>query len=371
MTLDIPSYRLHNQRLSTTTFKTPDAVVGWLGAVQAQDYAGAKWALAQRMTDTTDAALDRAFADGSILRTHLLRPTWHFVTPTDIRWLLQLTGPRVQAGNASMYRKTEMDKAVIKKSYTVLEKTLRDGKQLTRTELGIAFEKAGIIAEGQRLSYFMMSAELDGILCSGARRGKQFTYALLEERVPAVKALSREEALAELVKRYFLTRGPATVQDFSWWSGLTMADGRSGIEMVKSQLVRETIHEQEYWLSDSKPIKRNTSPHAFLLPNYDEYFIGFRDRSAIGKIAGHANLTADDPALIAHVIILDGQIVGGWRRTLNKDHVLVETSLITKLGKAEKGYIADATERFGRFLELPVSLIHKEHTNEQRKTRGL
>jgi len=369
--LDITSYRLYNQRLSTTTFKTPAEVVNWLGAVQAQDYAGAKWALAQRMTDTTDAALDQAFADGSILRTHLLRPTWHFVTPADIRWLLKLTGPRVQAGNAFMYRKSEMDKAIIRKSYVVLEKALRDGKQLTRTELGLALEKAGIVAEGVRLGYFMMSAELDAVICSSGRRGKQFTYTLLEERVPPVKALTREEALAELVKRYFLTRGPATLQDFTWWSGLTMADARNGIEMVKSRFVSETMAGQEYWFNDSMPPGKEKSLTAYLLPNYDEYFIGFKDRSAIGKFARQANITADDPALIAHIIILDGQIVGGWRRTLNKDRVLVEASLIKKLIRSEKQALADAADRFGRFLELPISLIHKEHTNEQRKTRSL
>ena len=368
--LDIPFHRLYNQRLSTTTFTAPVEVVSWLGAVQAQDYAGAKWALAQRMTDTTDAALDRAFADGSILRTHLLRPTWHFVTPTDLRWLLQLTGPRVQAVNAFMYRQTELDKATFKKSYTVLEKSLRDGKQLTRTELAAALGKAGIVARSVRLVCIMMSAELDGLIISGARRGKQFTYALLEERVPPIKAISREEALAELVKRYFLTRGPATLQDFVWWSGLTMADAKNGIEMVKSGFVNEMVDGQEYWFNDSKPPKKNISPRAFLLPNYDEYFIGFRDRSAIGKFIKQANIAGDDPALLANIIIINGQIVGGWRRTLRKKEVLVETSLITKLGNAEKGLIAEAVERFGRFLDLPVSLVHKEYSHEQRTTRS-
>jgi len=135
MTLDITAYRLYNQRLSTPNFQTPNAVVEWLGAIQAQDYAGAKWAIAQRMTDATDSALDQAFADGSILRTHLLRPTWHFVTPKDIRWMLALTAPRVHAVSAFMYRKEGLDKAIIKKSYAVLEKTLRGNKQLTRAEL--------------------------------------------------------------------------------------------------------------------------------------------------------------------------------------------------------------------------------------------
>ena len=270
-----------------------------------------------------------------------------------------------------MYRQSELDQATFKKSYAVLEKSLRDGKQLTRTELASALEKAGILAAGVRLAYIIMSAELDGLLISGARRGKQFTYALLEERVPPVKALHRDEALAEMVKRYFITRGPATLADFAWWSGLTMADAKKGIEMVKSGLVSEKLNNQEYWFSDSKPPKKETSPQAFLLPNYDEYFIGLKDRSAIGELARKANIPEYESALIGHVIVLHGQIVGGWKRTLGKKEVLVETSLITKLGKAEKGLIAEAAERFGRFLELPVSLIHKEHNNEQRKTRSL
>lgn len=218
--LDIAHHRLHNQKLLQTTFTKPSQVVAYLGAVQAQDYAGAKWALAQRVKSIiTDAEIDQTFADGAILRTHLMRPTWHFVAPADIRWMLMLTAPRVHAVSAFMYRQLELDKTIIKKSYAVLEKTLRGNKQLTRTELGAAFKKAGIIAEGMRLGYFMMSAELDGIICSGARKGKQFTYTLLEERVPPAKALKREEALVELVRRYFASRGPATLHDFIWWSG--------------------------------------------------------------------------------------------------------------------------------------------------------
>jgi hypothetical protein len=371
MALDIPSYRLYNQRLSTPNFKTPHAVVQWLGAVQAQDYAGAKWALAQRMMDTTDTALDQAFADGSILRTHLLRPTWHFVTPQAIRWMLALTAPRVHAVSAYMYRQSGLDKATFKKSNATLEKALRDGKQLTRTELTTALDKAGISADGFRLTYLMMYAELEGLICSGARRGKQFTYALLEERVPPVKTIDRSEALAELTSRYFATRGPATLADFTMWSGLTMTDAKNGIEMVKSQFVSEVLNGQTYWFPESTPPKKAKSPTAYLLPNYDEYFIGFKDRSAIGEVAKKAGIKGDDPALIAHIIILDGQIVGGWRRTLKKDEVVVETSLITKLNEADEGAVANAAERFGRFLELPVSLIHKEHTNEQRKTRSL
>ena len=232
MALDIPRFRLHNQFLSQTEFTEPGAVVAALGAVQSQDYAGGKWALAQRLKNaTTDAAIDKAFNDGKILRTHILRPTWHFVAPEDIRWMLALSAPRVHTANGFMYRQQGLDGTIIKKSYNVLEEALQGGNSLTRSELGSAFEKAGIkAAEGIRLGYFIMSAELDAIICSGPRRGRQFTYALLEERAPKVRAWKREEALAELTRRYFATRGPATLHDFTWWSGLTMAEAKKGIE---------------------------------------------------------------------------------------------------------------------------------------------
>jgi hypothetical protein len=355
MTLDIIRHRLHNQLLSQTKCAEPALVVEQFGAIQAQDYAGAKWALGQRLESATDAAIEKAFSEGKILRTHVMRPTWHFVAPADIRWLLMLTAPRVHAGSTFMYRRLELDRAIIKKSYKVLEKTLQGNKQLTRAELGTAFEKAGIAtAEGQRLAYFMMSAELDGVICSGARKGKQFTYTLLEERVPTVKPLKRDEALAKLVQRYFLTRGPATLQDFTWWSGLTMADAKKGIEMVKAHFVSEILDDQVYWFADSISPIQEKSPTAHLLPNYDEYFIGFKDRSAIGKLVHPLRPEENGVALNAHIIIMDGQIVGGWRRTIARNAVILERKLLTELTKSEERALAREADRYSDFLQLPV-----------------
>lgn len=354
---DIAHQRLLNQKLVNTTFTRPEDVVGWLGAVQAQDYAGAKWAIGQRTKDATDAAIEQAFTNGSILRSHLLRPTWHFVTPADIRWIIQLTAPRVHAANAYYYRKTGLDASTVKRSNSAMAKALRGGNQLTRTEIASALEKAGITTDGElRMSYIMMRAELDGIICSGPRRGKQFTYALLEERVPQVKALKRDEALAGLVTRYFPSRGPATLQDLIWWSGLTMTDAKRGIEMVKSRFLHEVIGDQTYWFAESASPAKEVFPTAYLLPNYDEYFIGFKDRSAIGEVVRRSNLDENDPAFIAYVVIIDGQIVGGWKRTLKKDAVIVELNLITNLTKAEQQAVADAAGRYGAFLGLPVEL---------------
>jgi hypothetical protein len=353
---DITQLRLRNQGLSKKIFQNATDVVGWLGAVQAQDYAGAKWALGQRLNNVTNTALDTAFNEGKILRIHVLRPTWHFLAPEDIRWILMLSTPRVHAGNGFMYRQLELDRSIIRKSYAVLENALQGNKHLTRTELGSILEKAGIIAAGPRLAYILMSAELDGIVCSGPRKGKQFTYALVEERVPQVRKRDRDEALAELVRRYFVTRGPATLQDFTWWSGLTMADAKNGLEMVKRQFTSEMINGQTYWFADSKPPAKAKSPAAHLLPNYDEYFIGFKDRSAIGDVIQLSKLDANDPAFIANVIIVDGQLVGGWKRTFSKDSVHVKLKLIANLTEAEYRAVTEAAQRYGKFLALPVQL---------------
>lgn len=358
MTLDIVRYRLHNQFLSQTQCTRPSQVVERLGAVQSQDYAGAKWALAQRLQDaTTESALDKAFNEGKILRTHVMRPTWHFVSPRDIRWLLTLTAGRVHTGNAFMYRKLELDPETRKKSYKIFEKSLRDNKYLTRPEIGTDFAKAGIQAEGMRLGYFIMSAELDGVICSGPRKGRQFTYALLEERAPQAKPLKQDEALAELTRRYFATRGPATLHDFTWWSGLTMAEARKGIEMVRKQFVSEVLEEQTYWFEESVTPVREKSPTVHLLPNYDEYFIGFKDRSAIAKLANQAGIQSDDPALIAHVIVLNGQVAGGWRRTITKNTVTLERNLLVDLNRTQERALQQEVDRYSEFLQLPVEMV--------------
>src|SRR5947207_2505805 len=228
--LDVCRHRLASQHLVKQTLETASEVVRLFGAVQAQDYSGAKWGIGQRTIGANDATIEKQFSDGAILRTHVLRPTWHFVVPADIRWMLALTAPRVKAAMAHYDRKLELDSPVLRRSQKVLTKALTGGKELTRTELAQALTKSGVRADGtQRLAHLVMHAELDGLICSGARRGKQFTYALLEERVAPAKKLSRDEALVELAHRYFTTRGPATPDDFAWWSGLTRTDAKRAV----------------------------------------------------------------------------------------------------------------------------------------------
>jgi hypothetical protein len=356
MNLEITTQRLSNQRLSHTNFKTPQEVVQWLGAVQAQDYAGAKWAIAQRMTDTTEAALDQALAGGSILRTHLMRPTWHFVTPEDIRWLLKLTAPRVLTMLASMDRQLELDKAILKQSNAILTKALQDNKQLTRSELESALHERGIETTNLRMIHFMMHAELDGIICSGGRRGKQFTYALLDERVSQTKSLTRDESLAELASRYFISRGPATLQDFVWWSGLTMTDTRKGIELIKSKLHHETVNGQTYWFAETAPHRKDKKLAVNLLPDYDEYLVGYAERSMAFDTSHTDKLDSRGSVLAQYTIVLNGHVAGVWKRTLKKHAVVIELSPFAKLTKTDYQAVAIVAERFGKFLGLPVLL---------------
>ncbi|MDQ2784671.1 MAG: winged helix DNA-binding domain-containing protein [Chloroflexota bacterium] len=353
---EIAHRRLHTQRIAGAKFATPGAVVQWLGAVQAQEYAGAKWAVGQRMRDATDAALDQALSDGTILRTHVMRPTWHFVVPADIRWLLALTAPRVKAASAYYDRQRALDDTTFARSNAALANALQGGAHLTRAELASVLQHAGIATDDLRLGSLVMHAELDGVICSGARRDKQFTYALLDERAPRVATLARDEALAELTRRYMTSHGPATVQDFVWWSGLTMADAKAGLAMIESELIRDVVDGRTYWFAASAPIASDPSPTVYLLPNYDEYIVGYTDRRAALDALPADRLDARGNVLFNHTIVLDGQVVGTWKRTVTKSAVIVEVTPFAPLSATEAAALAVAVARYGRFIGLPAVL---------------
>ncbi len=302
-------------------------MVRWLGAVQAQDFNAAKWALALRMRKATDTAVEEAFNKGQILRTHVMRPTWHFVAPEDIRWLLQLTASRVNLRAGPNYRKFELDAAVFKQSNKIFTKALHGGKHLTRTILKSMLNADGIdVTDPVRLAHILLRAELDGVICSGPRIGKQFTYALLEERAPATKALDRDEALAELTRRYFRSHGPATLQDFVWWSGLTVANARRGIAQVGTRRSART--------------KQSSRNSAHLLPAFDEYFVAYKDR----QIASGSLAKLD---VLGPTFIIDGIAAGTWKRINSGD---IELNAARALKKPEKLALKEAVDRYSTFV---------------------
>ena len=365
---DIAARRLGAQRLTGEPFKSPLDAIRSLTAVQSQDYAGAKWALGQRSRRTTDAELDRLFDEGAILRTHVLRPTWHFVLPEDIGWLVALTGPRIRAGLVARNRELEIDDRVAARAGALFASALAGGRHLTRAELGQVLSAGRISPEGQRLPHLIMRAELDALIASGPRRGKQFTYALLKERAPNARALGRDEAVAELTLRYFRSHGPAQIQDFVWWSGLRMADARTGLASAGKGLERRVIDGKDYWFDSGVGPQIKAAPVAHLLPNYDEYTVAFRDRAEIL----HADLPFDPDvfaragasgttsisfgSILANVVTIRGKVRGSWRRSLERDGVRLEARMLDRLKPAESRAVEAAGRRFGEFLERPVEM---------------
>jgi hypothetical protein len=347
------SERLRNQRLTRTTFRTATDVVAWLGAVQSQDYSGAKWGLGQRAIGLTDALVERAFNEGAILRTHVLRPTWHFVSPDDLRWLMALSGPRVNARCATYYRKLELDATLLTRSRKVFERVLGGGNQLTRGELQNALARARISVAGVRLAFVVLRAELDAVICSGARRGKQFTYALFDERVPARKPLTRDEAVAALTARFFTSHGPATIKDFVWWSGLTVQDARAGLAMVPA-LAKQGVGDRTYWFVPSKASAPAASPTGFLLPNYDEYLVAYKDRDAGVSTIVAQRMGAGKFDAYAHLLVVDGKLAGTWRRDVAARSARVIVSPFGRLTRESSRALDSATARFAKFLEVPA-----------------
>jgi hypothetical protein len=352
---DILRLRLAGQHLTTTGPARGSDIVSALGAVQSQDYPGAKWALGLRAPGATDASIERELAKGRILRTHILRPTWHFVSPADIRWMLALTAPRVKQALAYHARANELTPAVVRRSHATLSKALAGGICLTRVELAPILERAGVRnATGQRLYGLLMRAELDAVICSGPHRRSENTYALLDERVPPAPAMEHDEALATLTLRYFRTRGPATQRDFAWWSGLSAADAKRGIQIAERELERVTCDEQLLYYVERAVPRAKASAH--LLPNYDEYFIGYKDRSVFGARLGHSRHVIGGDARIANVIFVDGQLVGGWKRVLEKDAVAVQLDLEAELSAGEMRRVDSAARKFGVFLGRRLTL---------------
>jgi len=355
----IATRRLHSSGLLAPRFATPEAVVGWFGAVQSQDYAGASWGIGQRLAPRVTATdVDAAFDAGGILRTHAMRPTWHFLLPADIRWILGLTSHRVQRLNATYYRKTGLEATTLVRAADAIAAALEGGRYLTRPELATAVQAAAIATDGQRLSLIVMNAELERVICSGPRRGRQFTYALLDERVPPTRPVTRDEALAGLTRRYFTSHGPAQPRDFAWWSGLTIADATAGLELAGSTLVRESIDGADWWSAPPagpEPALPPGGPLVHLLPNYDEYVGSYRDHGPTFDPAMLGERWVEE-VFAAHLVVRDGMAIGGWKRELRRTEVVVRPDLLVGFADADRAALGRAAAAYGAFLGLAARI---------------
>jgi hypothetical protein len=353
--------RLRAQRLTGAGFARPEDAVGWLGAVQAQDVGPAKWSVGSRVAGATDEEVERALASGAILRTHALRPTWHFVLPADIRWLLAATAPRIKARDAGRHARLGLDPATLKRSGGVLAAALRGGNQLTRAEAAAALTAAGIAVDGQRLPYLLMHAELDALICSGPPRGSRHTYMLLEERAPGARELPRDEALAELARRFFTSHGPATAKDFAGWATLTLSDARAAIEAAGPELHGESLGGLQCWSAAGGPStgpRRAVSlrsPTVRLIQGYDEYIMGYSETKPVLRRPGSEWAPATPP-VFSLVILLDGRVAGFWRRTVKAGRVLVEAALLDTFDAAQLAALEAEAVRYGAFLGLDADV---------------
>jgi hypothetical protein len=348
---DIIKLRLGNQQITSTRFEKPEEILVWLAAVQAQEFGMAKWALGLRLKGIDDAAIEKSFNEGKIIRTHLLRPTWHFVSAADIRWMLALTAPRVHAVNKYYYKKFELDSAVFKRANAILVNMLRDGKMLTRTTLNTGLDKAKIKAAGLRLGYLFMQAELEGIICSGPRVGKQFTYALLDERVPPKTAIHPKDSLAELSKRYFTSRGPATLKDFVWWSGLTTREAHEGLASLDKRFEHEKVGDSLYVFDPNSSTMGKKRQTTFLMPDYDEYGISYKDRSALFGTMHSKRNDVNNLSPYSHMLVVDGVISGTWKTTANKSAEIHVTPFF-QLTERKQQAITQAVQKYKAFLGI-------------------
>jgi DNA glycosylase AlkZ-like len=349
---EIVSERIHNQQLTHTKFKKPDEIVSWLGAVQGQDYNGAKWAVGLRLPGITDEQLDQAMTEKTIFRTWLMRGTLHLVTAADINWMLELLAPRIIKSNARRYRELKLDKKTLNQSNQVLTNALENGKELNRRELLAILQKNRISTEGQRAAYILQRASLDGFICQCAVDHNNPIYISMDS-IPKNKFMEREEALAELARRYFKSRGPATIGDFIWWSGLLATDARAGLEAVKSDFVQEQVDNQIYWHCKTTKIKQDISQILHLLPTYDEYLFGYKDRSASLNVIMTNKIKFRNR--YRPTIAINGQIVGTWKRTFKKDALIMEYNLFKTLNRAENQALTEAELLYRKFLDMPVN----------------
>jgi len=298
------------------------------------------------------------FDSGTFVRTHVMRPTWHFVAAEDLRWLLSLTAARVHQASAYQYRALALDPDTRARGRDVIRRALDGGKAMTREELGHALVETGMRAEGLRMTYFVMDAELEAVICSGPRRGKRQTYALVDDRIPPSRPRERDEALAEVATRYVVGHGPAQDVDLAWWSGLTLRDARRALESAGDALRREQLDARTFWVDRGEPASdalRDQEPSVHLLPNYDELLVAFRDRSdAMDRDLPSQARIAE--AILAHVIVRDGLVVGGWKRKDAGSSTAIALNPQVRLSGAELAAMREAVVRLAAFLGRPVEV---------------
>nr|WP_294786591.1 winged helix DNA-binding domain-containing protein [uncultured Flavobacterium sp.] len=354
MTYDeISHHRLVAQKLFKTSSCSPQGVVKHFGAMQAQDYAMAKWAIGSRC-DSSEKEIEEAINEAKIIRTHILRPTWHFVSPDDIYWMLDISGPIVKRFTVAASKKFGYDEQKLDQVNSSIEKLLSGNNHLTRDEIMQELDIKKTSKEDFLSAAIMMNAEFDGLVCNGRMKGKQITYALLEERVPKPNTkLSKEEALAKLALRYFESHGPATISDFSWWSGFSATICKNTINAIELQLNSITIENQTYWFIKNDKEEIGFCESVLFLPAFDEILIAYKTRNA-SMNPEHQSKAFTNNGIFKPIILENGKVIGIWKRTIKKDHVKIETQFFNKTENSKKKVLFEGIKAFENYLETKI-----------------
>jgi hypothetical protein len=351
MNTTIRALRMSSQQLAEPAFDKPEDLVAWMGAVQAQDYAMCKWAVGIRLKQAKLQTVEQAINEGRILRTHLMRPTWHLVPAEDIRWMLKLSAHHIKSAFRSHDQMLGITEPLFAQSNRLIEKMLEGNKSLTRQEIALRLSRAGLAADSPRMNHFLMRAEAEGIICSGVDKAGKPTYALLEERLPpsAIKELSKEESLAKLAERYFRSHSPASLHDFAWWSGLSLTDARLAIRLIASRLIAERLGEQTLFIHQGckEAGEMNTLQ---LVPAYDEYLISYKDRTTVISPEHHPQAFTKQ-GLFYPIVLYQGQVVARWRKTQRKNQAQIEITHFHQSTPFPQSLLPPAEARYRAFID--------------------
>lgn len=325
--------------------------------MQAQDFPMVQWAAGLRLPGITEEAIKDTFNNADILRTHLLRPTWHLVTADDIYWILNLSAPQIKSSMRSRSRSLGLTERVLARTNRIIEEALSATEYLTRQEMVVLLEKNKIKNEDNRAAHVITNAELDGIICSGKIVKNKQTYALLSKRVKRPAKINRGEALARLASKYFQSHAPATLEDFRWWSGLGVKDARKAISFIHADLITEKINSSEFYAPNNQVAGLNDS-HVHLLPAYDEFIVSYTDRSASITTEHHKKAISSN-GLFRPVVVVNGEVNGIWKRTIKNQVVEIEINLFQPQNKRIKSQIEEAAEKYDSFLQLTIDIVFK------------
>lgn len=344
--------RLLSHQLAAPAFDHPGQLVSWMGAMQAQDRQMVKWALGMRLKTPVLRKVENALQQGKIIRMHILRPTWHLVAAEDARWMLKLSGGHIKAANESLARsgKLGIEKEHYHRCNRLLEKILEGKKYLTKQEISDELKKVGLPADAHRLNCFLLQAEAEGILCNGPDKEKKHTYALLEERIPPVKGITVEEALATLAGKYFQSHSPASLQDFIWWSGLTVTQAKQAIRLISSQLIQEKWNPSLFFIHRSCNHTALSADTLHFLPPYDEYLIGYKDRSAVIDPV-HYRKAFTNYGIFYPVILHNGIVTGNWNKRISTEPVETAVSFFDTPYELDPAQIEEAANRYRKFIQ--------------------